>query len=95
MPPFDAAAWSQAISQAGREQDWRKLAQLDQALRRLLSEGEPALDAGQRRLLADAYRAALDCSQAEIDALRHKLAAMGQQREGQMAYAQFSEWEQA
>ncbi|OHX11454.1 hypothetical protein [Chromobacterium sphagni] len=95
MSRLEVDAWLQAIAAAAGQGDWQRLAQLDQALRQRLAEPGLALDDGQRQALAEAYRAALGRSQAELDGLRHRLSSMGQQREGQMAYAQFSEWEQA
>jgi hypothetical protein len=91
----EVEALRQAILLAASQRDWQRLQRLDQALRRLLAESGPALDSGERAALGEAYRAALAQSGAELDELRHKLSAMGQQREGQMAYAQFSEWERA
>ncbi|UTH73152.1 ABC transporter substrate-binding protein [Chromobacterium sp. IIBBL 290-4] len=94
MPKPEVARWCQAVVEAGRERDWEALSALDLRLRRMLSERLAELDAADRAALSAAYRQAMAASQAELDALQHRLAGMGGQREGQLAYAQFSEWEQ-
>ncbi|KMN47857.1 hypothetical protein VL04_01135 [Chromobacterium violaceum] len=95
MPRPDVQRWCQAIAEAVGRRDWDALTVLDERLRRLLSEPGHGLDADDRAALAAAYRAALAASGAELDALGEKMSAIGQQREGRLAYAQFSEWEQA
>ncbi|QIY80877.1 hypothetical protein [Chromobacterium violaceum] len=95
MPRPDVQRWCQAIAEAVGRRDWDALTALDARLRRLLSESGHRLDADDKAALAAAYRAALAASGAELDALCEKMSAIGQQREGRLAYAQFSEWEQA
>ncbi|QEL55728.1 ABC transporter substrate-binding protein [Chromobacterium paludis] len=95
MPRPEVDALCQAIAAAGARRDWQTLSGIDQRLRDRLAAPDAGWDDEDRQALAAAYRGALARSQAESDALRHRLAAIGQQREGQLAYAQFSEWEPA
>ncbi|POZ63383.1 ABC transporter substrate-binding protein [Chromobacterium alticapitis] len=83
------------MAEAGARRDWAALAALDRRVREGLATPDGGWSREERAALAEAYRAALARSGAELEALRHRLAAIGQQREGQLAYAQFSEWEQA
>ncbi|WP_347949573.1 hypothetical protein [Chromobacterium phragmitis] len=80
---------------AARRGDWDALTAFDARLRQALTQSGCGLDADDRQALFAAYREALAMSQAELDALGGKIAMIGQQREGRLAYAQFSEWEQA
>jgi hypothetical protein len=91
----EVARCCQAIADAGARRDWAALAALDLRVRTRLEAPDCDLDGEEKSALAAAYRCALASSRAELDALQNRLAGMGRQREGQLAYAQFSEWEQA
>ncbi|MCD4484093.1 hypothetical protein LQR31_06325 [Chromobacterium vaccinii] len=95
MPRPEVERWCLAIADAAERRDWDALTAMDARLRRLLAESGLSLGADDRAALSAAYRAALAASGAELDALSAKMAEAGQQREGRLAYAQFSEWEQA
>ncbi|WP_434634442.1 ABC transporter substrate-binding protein [Chromobacterium sp. CV08] len=95
MPRPDTASWCREIAAAAERRDWATLAALDARLRARLSAPDCDLTPEDRAALGAAYRSALAQSQGELDELQHRLAGLGRQREGQLAYAQFSEWEQA
>lgn len=95
MKRLELDAVDQALRAAVAAQDWERVAALDAQLTEWLAVAPaiPDLD-GLDRLRATYYEALAACRAAGGE-LEQRLALLGREREGQLAYAQASQWEDA
>ncbi|WP_024303383.1 hypothetical protein [Pseudogulbenkiania sp. MAI-1] len=95
MKPLELDTLDQALRAALASQDWERLTVLDAQLAAWLAEAPAIADRDALGRLRATYRETLAAGRAAGDELEQRLALLGREREGQIAYAQASQWEDA
>lgn len=95
MKPLELEQLEQALRAALAAQDWERLMALDALLSAWLAERPAVAERGALDRLRTVYREVLAASAATSAELEQRLALLSQEREGQLAYAQARQWEDA
>lgn len=95
MKPLDLETLDLAVRTAVAARDWETLARLDTRLSTYLAL-LPAIDDGRaiERLRASYEEALVACEAARTE-LEQRLTALGRSKEGHLAYALASQWDEA
>jgi phosphoribosylaminoimidazole (AIR) synthetase len=92
LPP-DMTQWVHALRQAAQAGDWPQLTQLDRQLHAYLLQPDRVHEREVLQALRSAYVDAMAICAAHGISLKNEMARLACSREGQQAYAQFSETE--
>lgn len=95
MKPPELDTLNQAVRAAVAAQDWEGLAVLDARLSAWLASAPAIAERDALDRLRATYREALAACAASGAELEQRLALLGREREGQLAYAQASQWGEA
>ncbi|MGL6069776.1 hypothetical protein [Craterilacuibacter sp.] len=92
LPP-DATQWAHALRQAAAAEDWPQLTLLDRQLQDYLQQPDRPHERDLLQALRSAYADAMAICAAHRSRLENEMSRLASSREGQQAYAQFSETE--
>jgi primosomal protein N'' len=95
MKPLELEDLDRALRAAVAEQDWERLIALDARLSAWLAGAPTVAERDALDRLRATYREVLAASMAAGVELEQRLALLSREREGQLAYAQASQWEGA